>query len=798
MSKKIVAGILLILFCFLSMAQLKVTFAQDNNQTLSVSDAVYADLALQGELDNVSLYYRDGNSKNDISFREDKEWLPASTVKTYVAMYAFDQISNGNASLGDVVTIKAVNSVPTEDVPNGLPQLNEGDQASVERLIEQMITQSDNTAYNTLLDVFDRREVVKYIRLLGLSNSSIGSKLNQDAVQASSELQVPGYGINTTTASDYGKAFELIKENKISGSVELFNILKLQQINNMLPRYLPKSVVVAHKTGDLDPLYHDGGIVEATSGAYVLSIFSNAGTPDLVAHLSQLVYSRNYDLVGRDILSDKINIKNENDLKEPTLAQRPSDKRIIGASTTALKAPSITAADLGITAADLSLNTNTNRLPTVFIPADSLLHPLVNTYFQLRKAISLNQTDKAKVEIEQLNLQLSESQDLKNRDKLQESKNLVASIQPHLNRIVKQSAISNSTVQTSIKSVSETRFSLFKEDLKEAKGNDRLKLIKQIGTDAKTTADIVQPKLSQANTATSLNQRPIIGEVISSNDNSITIKTAGGQQVKIPKSDTTIKVRSKGAEQPVGDLSQIAPGTTVAMIGTTSENGNFKPSFILSNISRQLSAPQPVTVIKVNSQNNSMIVSENGNSIKIQITPQTSIKGADTDISLDSIKTGDIVVVHGDPVEPNKDQKNNLGSPSSITNPSGSPRPSTLPGSPEPGTSLKTTQQNSGTGATIPNTVSSSTKSVASDAPTPVKSPSPPQNATPQVIKSTSIQIIEKNRDVVNNNPNPALSSQPKSSNTSQQQSAPPPTSNNQSSNSNPTPQSNKKDDKKK
>ncbi|MBI3342057.1 hypothetical protein HY024_02955, partial [Candidatus Curtissbacteria bacterium] len=486
-----------------------------------------------------------------------------------------------------------------------------------------------------------------------------------------------------------------------------------------------------------------------------------------------------FDLVGKDILSDKINIKNENDQKEPTLALAPENEKVIGASTSNLKAPSITAADLGITANDLSLNLNPSQLPKVIVPADSPLHPLVNAFFFFFKAISIDQTDRTKVEIEQLNLQLSESQDLKNRGKQAEAKNLVGKIQPQLNDIVKQNSIANNDIQTAVKSVSETRFSLLKEDLKEAKGEDRLKLIKQIGTEAKTTAEVVQPKLSQANTATSLNQRPIIGEAISSNNNSVKIKTAGGQEISIPKSDTAVKIRSKDSEQSQNDLSQIAPGTTVAMIGTTSENGDFKPSFILSNIPRQLSAPQPVTVLQVNPQNNSLFVLENGNPVKVQVTSQTSIKGSDTDVSLNSIKTGDVVVVHGDPVTPNK-ENGSVASPSisPSTNPSG-----LLTGTPKPGSPSKTPSPSSFTGSPLPGP-NTGTKT------TPTKPIVSPQNTTPQVVKSTSIQVIEKAKDAQQSK----TSAPANNSNPSKQSS--PPTSSNPSSNS--TKKSDPKDDKKK
>src|SRR5258708_34611688 len=53
---------------------------------LSIQDEVYADLAMQHELDHVSVYYFDGNPRNTVSINADRNWDPASTIKLYAAM----------------------------------------------------------------------------------------------------------------------------------------------------------------------------------------------------------------------------------------------------------------------------------------------------------------------------------------------------------------------------------------------------------------------------------------------------------------------------------------------------------------------------------------------------------------------------------------------------------------------------------------------------------------------------------------------------------------------------------------
>ncbi len=172
---------LILLFSSLFSPHLAISSEKTENAT--ISDLVYADLALNGNLSKVSINYFDGNTNNNIDINSDKLWIPASTIKLYAAMYAYDQVARGKLSLDDQIVIDAKNTAPSEQVDSPLPELTAGESVSMSRLIQQMIVQSDNTAFNTLLDVLDRREITKYIHDLGLINSNIGAKLNLDYSQ---------------------------------------------------------------------------------------------------------------------------------------------------------------------------------------------------------------------------------------------------------------------------------------------------------------------------------------------------------------------------------------------------------------------------------------------------------------------------------------------------------------------------------------------------------------------------------------------------------------------------------------
>src|SRR5258708_7065694 len=122
-------------------------------QTSSPADLekyLTVEAALLGVADNISLYYKDLAHPQDISIEPTRSWIPASTIKSYVVLEAFRQRDLGLIDFNQTITIKGNNVVPTELETDDFTRLREGTQATIKQLVEAMITQSDNTAYNSL------------------------------------------------------------------------------------------------------------------------------------------------------------------------------------------------------------------------------------------------------------------------------------------------------------------------------------------------------------------------------------------------------------------------------------------------------------------------------------------------------------------------------------------------------------------------------------------------------------------------------------------------------------------------
>lgn len=297
----------------------------------TVEKYLTVEAALLGADDHVSIYMKDEGADKDVSINSVRSWIPASTIKSFVAIEAFRQRDAGLINFDSTVTIAAQNVVPTELETDEFPRLREGTQATIGQLVQAMIIQSDNTAYNTLLDILDRKNINSTLRSIGITQTVVGEKLNMDDTQFQADLQVPGRQPNTITAKDLSTLFDLLYTGKIAHSDEILAVFEQQKINTMIPALLPPDTVVAHKTGDWAPIYHDGGIVYKPNDPFILSIFTDTNDPNVLAQLARVAYYRTSKVVGEDIpASPKVQAEGQSNTDRIYLAEVPPPTNVLG------------------------------------------------------------------------------------------------------------------------------------------------------------------------------------------------------------------------------------------------------------------------------------------------------------------------------------------------------------------------------------------------------------------------------------------------------------------------------------
>jgi beta-lactamase class A len=200
---------------------------------------------------------------------------PASVYKMYAAAEVLNQISQGKYSLETVVEVKSPNDVDRskEIKTDPRPLLKDGDSISVNYLLDLMITRSDNSAANCLIDLADRKNINALLHKYNWQGSEVTRKF------LSRKFEDPGYEKirGTETCALHAADFlYLIYTNKLINpwvSMQLKTLLGRQLDNTKLAKGLPQDAMFYHKTGWFSFWTHDVGIVNDGEANYIIACF---------------------------------------------------------------------------------------------------------------------------------------------------------------------------------------------------------------------------------------------------------------------------------------------------------------------------------------------------------------------------------------------------------------------------------------------------------------------------------------------------------------------------------------------
>lgn len=189
---------------------------------------------------------------NDVrmSRRGDEKFPTASLIKVPILVTVYDLVSKGQISLDDPLTVLKIDQVPGSGI---LQHLHNGIVLTVRDAAFLMITISDNTATNILLDRIIIRRVWNKMDSLGLTQTRVHSKsfLRNSSVAMDSSVK---YGIGVTTPNEMARLFELLAKgqavNPASDSAML-GILERTDSDMMMQRFAG-GVRTAHKSGETD------------------------------------------------------------------------------------------------------------------------------------------------------------------------------------------------------------------------------------------------------------------------------------------------------------------------------------------------------------------------------------------------------------------------------------------------------------------------------------------------------------------------------------------------------------------
>ncbi|MCI6275618.1 MAG: class A beta-lactamase-related serine hydrolase [Clostridium sp.] len=206
-------------------------------------------------------------SDKEIMINEDMIFPSASTIKLLIMSRIMKEVNDGQRSLDDIIELKEQCKCGGDGI---LKELDCGHEFTLKEIITLMIILSDNTATNMLIDMIGINNINIMADELNLKSTRLRRKMmDSEAVKQGRE--------NTTCAKDLCRILYLIYDGKLVNgkySDVMIDILKRQQVGGRLNLYLPDEILIAHKTGDLDKLEHDVGIVYHPKQNYIICVLT--------------------------------------------------------------------------------------------------------------------------------------------------------------------------------------------------------------------------------------------------------------------------------------------------------------------------------------------------------------------------------------------------------------------------------------------------------------------------------------------------------------------------------------------
>ena len=225
---------------------------------------------------------------------------PASVYKMYVAMEILKQVSAGKYSLYKPCIIKAPNVVDTaREISNDpRPLLQEGDSVSVNYLLDLMITRSDNSAANALIDIAGRPNINETMHELNWQGSEVTRKFLSRKFEDPGYKEIRGTETSALHAADF--MYKVYNNSLINPwvSKRMKILLGAQLDTSKLAAGLPDDAIFYHKTGWWSIYTNDVGIVDDGAIQYIIALFTPV-TEAEVAPMMKEISRRVYELISR-------------------------------------------------------------------------------------------------------------------------------------------------------------------------------------------------------------------------------------------------------------------------------------------------------------------------------------------------------------------------------------------------------------------------------------------------------------------------------------------------------------------
>jgi beta-lactamase class A len=248
----------------------------------------------------VTLYAKNLDTGATVGIHEADPVRTVSTIKLPIMAAVFDAVARGKATWTEPLTVTKAAKVPGSGIIAS--EISDGVQLPLRDVLHLMIVLSDNTATNMILERFTADMVNAYLDKIGIKTTRSMRKVGGGGVSAAGKLtENEKYGLGVSTPRDMVAILEKLERGELvsaEASREMIAVLKRCHDDSGIRRRL-YGTPVANKTGALDALRSDVGIVYAKGGRVAMAITVDGMppfgyTPDnpgclLIADLAKMI-----------------------------------------------------------------------------------------------------------------------------------------------------------------------------------------------------------------------------------------------------------------------------------------------------------------------------------------------------------------------------------------------------------------------------------------------------------------------------------------------------------------------------
>ena len=200
------------------------------------------------------------------AYREEMVFKSASLIKTPIMLCALEEVEKGALSLDTIIPVKAHQCVGDE-----APVIKDGNDVPLHVLLEHMITTSNNSATNVLIDSLGMDRVNAFSARIRLGDTVLRRHmLDYEAARQGRE--------NRTSAGDMLKLYTMLHtgEGLTPFMREMALPILLRQHDKELLMFADPAKKAAHKTGGLADIAHDAGILYGEKRTLIFAVLATA------------------------------------------------------------------------------------------------------------------------------------------------------------------------------------------------------------------------------------------------------------------------------------------------------------------------------------------------------------------------------------------------------------------------------------------------------------------------------------------------------------------------------------------